>query len=125
MTALNIISAVLAAISLVIMLFALKIIKEAKNSKNQTENTATKEDIGLLMSQLADNLSVQLKFLNQNINGQTASGSQQMENLRTAVGGEMQLIRQENAETLAEIRRTVDEKLENTLENRLINLFPR
>ena len=111
MTALNIISAVLAAISLVIMLFALKIIKEAKakNSKNQTENTATKEDIGLLMSQLADNLSVQLKFLNQNINGQTASGSQQMENLRTAVGGEMQLIRQENAETLAEIRLTVDE----------------
>ena len=125
MTALNIISAVLAAISLVIMLFALKIIKEAKakNSKNQTENTATKEDIGLLMSQLADNLSVQLKFLNQNINGQTASGSQQMENLRTAVGGEMQLIRQENAETLAEIRRTVDEKLENTLEKRLNQSF--
>ena len=128
MTIINILSVLSAVISLaamIMMILLLKSIKENRNTEKPSaaSQAATKEDLSLLMGQLSDSVSRQMSFLSQNINGQTAGSQQQMETLRTAVGGEMQLIRRENAENLAEIRRAVDEKLENTLEKRLNESF--
>lgn len=120
------ISVVSLIFSLLVLLVLILLLKQLKNngaSQKQNPNNLTKEEMILLMRQLSDGFAKQMGLMNQNINNQTDSNRQQMEAVRTAVKNEMQQIRQENAVNLGEIRQTVDEKLENTLEKRLGESF--
>ncbi|MGI5823941.1 MAG: DNA recombination protein RmuC [Bacillota bacterium] len=121
-------------VSLAVLAVLIAVIKQLRNdsrkiaalkSREDEEKNLTKDEMGLLMRQMSANFAQQLAILGQNINGQTAGSQQQIEALRTAVGSEMRQIRQENSENLAEIRRTVDDKLQTTLEKRLSESFNR
>lgn len=94
-------------------------------SAGAVEASVTKDDLSLVAKHLAGNMSQQIALLGQTVNNQTGSNQQQMEALRGAVSEEMYRIRQENSQHLGEIRTTVDEKLENTLEKRLGESFSR
>lgn len=97
----------------------------AAMSKGPAADTVTKDELSLVAKSLADNVSRQIALLGQTVNNQTGSSRRQMEALRGAVSEEMYRVRQENAQHLGEIRTTVDEKLETTLEKRLGESFSR
>lgn len=94
-------------------------------SAGAAEDAVTKDELSLVAKHLAGNMSQQIALLGQTVNNQTGSNQQQMEALRGAVSEEMHRIRQENSQHLGEIRTTVDEKLETTLEKRLGESFSR
>lgn len=94
-----------------------------KISAKSADNIVTKSELTMVSEQLNDNMAHQIGFLSQTVNNQTLSGQQQMEALRLAVGNEMKLIRDENNKQMAEIKKTVNEKLETTLEKRLGESF--
>lgn len=83
----------------------------------------TKDELGLLLRQLSTNFSQQLRLLGENLNSQNVGNRQQMEAMRAAVDEQVRYMRQENTANLEEIRRTVDEKLQTTLEQRLGESF--
>ena len=115
---------------LLVMILLLAVWVELRKNRQLTriadknaENIATKNELSLAAEHLSDNISRQMAILGQTVNNQTLNNQQQMEALRSAVSGEMRSIRQENAQSMAQIRQTVDEKLETTLEKRLGESF--
>ena len=115
---------------LMVMILLLAVWVELRKTRQLTriadknaENIATKNELSLATEHLSDNISRQMAILGQTVNNQTLNNQQQMEALRSAVSGEMRSIRQENAQSMAQIRQTVDEKLETTLEKRLGESF--
>lgn len=120
---------ILLLLLLVMVMLSVVLIELRKNRQltriadKNVENIATKNELSLAAEHLSDNISRQMAILGQTVNNQTLNNQQQMEALRSAVSGEMRSIRQENAQSMAQIRQTVDEKLETTLEKRLGESF--
>ena len=115
---------------IIVFIFLLAVLGELKKNRElyhmankSADNIVTKSELSMVSEQLNDNLARQIGFLGQTVNNQTLSGQQQMEALRLAVSNEMRLIRDDNNEQMAEIKKTVDEKLETTLEKRLGESF--
>ena len=115
---------------IIVFIFLLAVLGELKKNRElyhmankSADNIVTKSELTMVSEQLNDNLARQIGFLGQTVNNQTLSGQQQMEALRLAVSNEMRLIRDDNNEQMAEIKKTVDEKLETTLEKRLGESF--
>jgi DNA recombination protein RmuC len=85
------------------------------------------KDLGGSMSRLLEQLGTQqkerLEKVASELAGLTEKQVQAQETLRLAVEGRLDALRSENSNKLDEIRKTVDEKLQTTLEKRLSDSF--
>ncbi|HLL82651.1 MAG TPA: hypothetical protein VK420_08355, partial [Longimicrobium sp.] len=75
------------------------------------------------MGKLAESQKQQLDGVVTQVTQLSAANETRFETLRTAVEGKLQLIREDNAKQLEEMRKTVDEKLQGALERRLGEQF--
>jgi DNA recombination protein RmuC len=81
------------------------------------------DSVGRYLSQLAQWQKAQLDTLAQQVAAISGGTDQRMEQLRAAVEEGLERIRADNGRQLEEMRRTVDEKLQGTLEARLGESF--
>ena len=88
---------------------------EATRTQN-AQIDAFAQQLALLQKTLADTLATQLQSLSEN-------NARRLQEVRGALQQELARLQQGNAEKLDEMRRTVDEKLQTTLEQRLGESF--
>ena len=75
------------------------------------------------MASMAELQRNHLEGLTNELTGLTQSNEQKLETVRAAIEGQLNLIRDDNAKQLDQMRATVDEKLQGTLEKRLGESF--
>ncbi|HET6764651.1 MAG TPA: DNA recombination protein RmuC, partial [Longimicrobiaceae bacterium] len=81
------------------------------------------ENVGRYLTQLAEMERAGLDAVRQQVGALSASSEQRLEQLRATVEERLERIRTDNAQQLEQMRRTVDEKLQTTLEARLGESF--
>jgi DNA recombination protein RmuC len=93
-----------------------------------------REEMGASLKQVGDSMARnlgemsraqrnQFDSLLRSLGSLTESNERRLDNLKTAVDGKLQLIRDDNAKQLEQMRQTVDEKLQGALEQRLGESF--
>jgi len=75
------------------------------------------------MASMAEMQRNHLEGLTNELTGLTQSNEQKLETVRSAIEAQLNLIREDNAKQLEQMRATVDEKLQGTLEKRLGESF--
>ncbi len=112
-----------------------KLLDDEKNLR-QVQAEHTNETIRLSMDMMRDSLSqgqtqtrettaVQLKQFEERIRGLEANQARSMSMLRDTLEGQLELLRAHNDKRLAEIRKTVDENLQEQLDARMTESFQR
>lgn len=89
------------------------------NSYFQNFNTLTNEKLGLLTVTLKENI----KDVNLSVKENTNKIELYLNSIRTTLSESMEKLQVENSKKIDEMRRTVDEKLDTTLNNRLNQSF--
>ena len=88
---------------------------------------AHREELAASLKEFGDSLGVRLDGLSamteQKLNGLTQASEGKLEGLRATVDDRLGQIQRDNSESLERMRRTVDEKLQSTLERRLAESF--
>lgn len=128
---------------LTVLVFVLIVLtlKQNKNTENNSDNTALKEYFKAELNHLSTLQSELIRQTNNNIqnivnlvtinNKQledrfvnlTTSNEQRLEKITSTVNENLKTIQKDNATQLEEMRKTVDEKLNNSLERRLNDSF--
>jgi len=97
----------------------------AKGLREEVSNSLSKFNESVL-NRMNENIGAQLSQMDsfaKQLHNLTTANEQRMDKMREAVDGQLKAIQEDNAKKLEEIKKTVDEKLHETLEKRLGESF--